>query len=81
MGNRVSIKITFFLQVVSSLILFSLFATGIVDTGGKFTAGDIDTGVKFAAAVSLPPVANLPLVSVTSVVLSPQIFEKKSKWP
>jgi hypothetical protein len=27
------------LQGVSSLILFSLFATGVVDTGGKFTAG------------------------------------------
>jgi hypothetical protein len=34
-----------------------LFATGVVDTGGKF------------APVSLTPVANLPLVSTTLVKL------------
>ncbi len=28
----------------ASLISFPLFATGVVDTGGKFTAGVIDTG-------------------------------------
>ncbi len=34
---------------LSSLILFPLFATVIIDTGGKFAAGiDIDTGGKFS---------------------------------
>jgi hypothetical protein len=28
--------------------LFPLFATGVVDTGGKFAAGIVDTGGKFA---------------------------------
>jgi hypothetical protein len=37
--------------------LFSLFATGVVDTGGQFAAGVVDTGG------NLPPVANLPPVS------------------
>jgi hypothetical protein len=40
------------LQGVSSLILFPLFATGVVDTGGKFAAGVVDTGGKFAAGVN-----------------------------
>jgi hypothetical protein len=31
--------------------LFQLFATGVIDTGGKFAAGVIDTGGK------LPPVS------------------------
>ncbi len=30
--------------------MFSLFATGVIDTGGKFAAGVVDTGGK------LPPV-------------------------
>jgi hypothetical protein len=33
------------LQGVNSLILFLLFATGVVDTGGKFTASINDTSV------------------------------------
>jgi hypothetical protein len=51
---------------VSSLILFPIFATGVVDTngtsgkftayvvdtGGKFATGDIYTGGKFATGVS-----------------------------
>jgi hypothetical protein len=54
--------------------LFPLFATGVIDTGGKF------------AAVSLIPVTNLPLVSTTQAEvvhldlrISLQIFEKNLK--
>jgi hypothetical protein len=32
------------LLIVSSLILFPLFATGVVDNGGKFAAVVVDTG-------------------------------------
>jgi hypothetical protein len=53
------------LEGVCSLILFPLFATGVVDTGGKFApvsttlaklvakfaAGVVDTGGKFAVGV------------------------------
>jgi hypothetical protein len=60
--------------------LFQIFATGVDDTGGKFTA--IETGGKFATGINgtsttswqnLPPVsllsvANLPLVPLTSMV-------------
>jgi hypothetical protein len=51
------------------------FAAGVVDTGGKFAAGVVDIGG------NLPPVANLPPVSLTQVVhpelqISPRIFEK-----
>ncbi len=57
---------------------FPLFATGINDTsgiGGKFATGVVDTGD------DLPPVSNLPLVSLIPVVhldlqISPLIFEK-----
>jgi hypothetical protein len=41
------------LQSVCSLILFSLFATGVNDTGGKFAAVIVDTG------------GNLPPASLT----------------
>jgi hypothetical protein len=34
------------LYVVSSLILFPLFATGVGDTGGKFAASVVDTDGK-----------------------------------
>jgi hypothetical protein len=44
--------------------LFPLFATGVIDTGGKFAAGVVDTGSKLPP-VSLTPVANLPPVSTT----------------
>jgi hypothetical protein len=40
------------------LILFSLFATGAVDTGGKFAAGIVDTGGKFATG-GAPGLANI----------------------
>ncbi len=48
-GSRVIIYINFCLQVqfkmtTYSLILYPLFATGVVDTGGKFAAGVVDTG-------------------------------------
>jgi hypothetical protein len=49
LGSRVKVYIHIFLQCVSSLILFPLFATSI--TSGKFTAGVVDTGGKFAAGV------------------------------
>jgi hypothetical protein len=38
-------------MVVSSLILFQLFATGDVDTGGKLTPGVVDTSGKFATGI------------------------------
>jgi hypothetical protein len=44
---------------VCSLTLFPLFATGVVDTGGKFAAGVVDTGGNLPP-VSLTPVENLP---------------------
>jgi hypothetical protein len=70
--------------------LFPLFATGVVDTGGKFATSVVDTSGKF---FSLTPVANLPLVSTTlaklvakfaggvvdvhlALRISPRIFEK-----
>jgi hypothetical protein len=57
------------LKGVSSLILFPLFATGVVDTSGKFAA----------PGANLPPVKhhqwyrwqNLPLVSLIPVKLTP----------
>jgi hypothetical protein len=69
------------LSGVCSLILFPLFATGVVDTGGnlppvsttqgelvaKFAAGVVDTGGKFAAGV-IDTGGNLPPVSLTPVV-------------
>ncbi len=54
----------FTLEGVCSLILLPLFATGVVDTGGKFAAGVVDTGSNLPP-VSLTPVANLPPVSTT----------------
>jgi hypothetical protein len=33
------------LKGLSSLILFPLFAAGVIDTGGKFAAGVVDIGV------------------------------------
>jgi hypothetical protein len=40
--------------------LFPLYATDVVDTGGKFAAGIIDTGVKFATGIRWQIVADLP---------------------
>ncbi len=42
--------------------MFPLFATGDVDTSGKFATGVDDTGGKFAAGIA---VANWPVVSTT----------------
>jgi hypothetical protein len=56
------------LQGVSSLILFPLYATGIVDTtGGKFTTGVVDTSGNFPP-ILLTLVANLSPVSTTPAV-------------
>jgi hypothetical protein len=52
------------LSGVCSLILFQLFATGINNTGGKFSAGVVDTSGNLPPA-SLTPVANMPPVSFT----------------
>jgi hypothetical protein len=54
------------LEGLSSLILFPLFATGVIDNGGKFAAGVVYTGGKLPP-VSLTPAANLPPVSFTPV--------------
>jgi hypothetical protein len=32
------------MPTTASLKIFPLFATGVVDTGGKFAAGVVDTG-------------------------------------
>jgi hypothetical protein len=55
------------LSGVSSLVLFPLFATGVNDTGGKFSVGGVDTGGNLppASLTSLTPAANLPPVSTT----------------
>jgi hypothetical protein len=50
------------------LILISLFATGVSDTGGQFAAGVVDTGGNLPP-VSLTPVTNLPPVSTTLLKL------------
>jgi hypothetical protein len=64
------------------MILFQLFATSAIETGGKFAADIVDTGgillpisttqmvpvAKFAAAVVIDNEANLPLVSLIPVV-------------
>ncbi len=44
--------------------MYPLFATGVIDTGGKFAAGVVVTGGKLPP-VSLIPAANLPPVSTT----------------
>jgi hypothetical protein len=54
--------------------LFPLFATGVIDTGGKFAAGVVDTGGK------LPPVSLIPVVHLYSQI-SPRIFEKICNGP
>jgi hypothetical protein len=51
LGSRVNIYINFCLQGACSQVLLPLFATGVVDTGGKFAASVVDTGGKFAAGV------------------------------
>jgi hypothetical protein len=40
------------LEGICSLILIPLFATGVIDTGGKFAACIVDTGGKFATGIN-----------------------------
>jgi hypothetical protein len=52
LGSRVSIYVDKFfssssLEGVSSLILFPLFASSVIDTKGSFTANVVDNGSKF----------------------------------
>jgi hypothetical protein len=56
------------------MILYPLFATGVVDTGGKFAAGVVDTGG------NLPPASLTPMVHL-DLRLSPRIFEKIRNGP
>jgi hypothetical protein len=47
------------LSGISSLILFPLFTTGVIDTGGKFATGinnTCKTGGKFAPVLLIPVV-------------------------
>jgi hypothetical protein len=69
-----------YLEGLSSLIFFPLFATGVTVTGFKFAAGFVDIGVKLPP-VSLTPAANLPPVQYSKKNLYPvstsrRIFEK-----
>ncbi len=59
------------LVAINSLILLPLFATGVIDTGGKFAAGVVDTGGNF------PPVLLIPVVHL-HLQISLRIFEKNS---
>jgi hypothetical protein len=55
LGSRVNIYKKIFsssFYVVSSLIIVTLFATGVFDTGGKFAAGIVDTVGKFATGIN-----------------------------
>jgi hypothetical protein len=61
--------------------LFPLFATGVVDTKGKFAAGIVDTGGKIATSINTPVLPVLLTVTLILVVhldlrISPRIFEK-----
>jgi len=47
------------------------FATGVVDTGGKFAAGVVE---------NLPPVSLIPVVHL-GLRISPRIFEKIQNGP
>jgi hypothetical protein len=81
LGSRVNININFCLQVqfyACSLILYPLFATGVVDTGGKFAAGIVDTGGNLPPP-SLTPVANLPPVLLTPVANLPPVSTTLAK--
>jgi hypothetical protein len=52
------------LSGLSSLILFPLFAAGVIDTGGKLPPVSLIPAANLPP-VSLTPVANLPPVSTT----------------
>jgi hypothetical protein len=58
--------------------LYPLFATGVIDTGGKFAAGVVDTGGNLPPA-SLIPVANSPPVSLTPVANLPPVSTTLAK--
>ncbi len=77
MGSRANID-NFFsssLEIVSSLILFKLFATGIVETCGKFATGFNNTSGTGGnlMTVSLIPVENFSLALVTLVANLPPV--------
>ncbi len=50
------------------MVLFTLFATGVIDIVGKFAAGVVDTGGNVPQML-LTPAANLPLVSLTLLLI------------
>jgi hypothetical protein len=52
--------------------LFPLFATGVIDTGGKFADGVVDIGGKLPP-VSLTPAEN-PAVNTRTICLPPIEF-------
>jgi hypothetical protein len=58
--------------------LFPLFATGVIDTGGKFAAGVVDAGGKLPPE-SLTPAANLPPVLLTTVANLPPVSTTQGK--
>jgi hypothetical protein len=58
--------------------MFPLFATGVIDSGGKFAAGVVDTGGKLPQ-VSLTPAEDLPTVSLTPVANLPPVSTTLSK--
>jgi hypothetical protein len=58
--------------------LFQLFATGFVDTDGKFTAGVNNTGLKlppmsFILVENLPPLLLTPEANLLPVLLIPVV--------
>jgi hypothetical protein len=60
---------------VCSLILFPLFAAGVVDTGGNLPPASLTPAANLPP-VSLTPVANLPPVSTTQGAWGKVILEK-----
>jgi hypothetical protein len=54
--------------------LLPLFATGVIDTGGKFAVAVVDTGGNF------PPVLLIPVVHL-HLQISLRIFEKIPNEP
>jgi hypothetical protein len=60
--------------------LFPLFATGVIDTSGKFTTGFIDTSGEFTANV-VDTGGNLPPVSLTPVAnLQQYRRQQRYRW-
>jgi hypothetical protein len=58
--------------------LYPLFATSVIDTGGKFVADVVDTSGKLPP-VSLTSAANLPPVSLTPVANLPPVSTTLAK--